>query len=326
MTCMHKFILFLSKSILRMVCMHKMLNILGLMAKKSGHTIQLKFLEWTEEIEQSIDGKKEDDDWGDKTNIHLIFKRFENVSETIILSWTLVKFPQWDLFNSRNFLTILFYCFTKWKSGKHLRGQKRRKEKLFEAGYYSWQEKIMNGHSFSLFSSLFLSSHICQIFVGGNSLKPHGLFFFSLFQRDGGKHKISDYSCQNINTWLRQFRQICMQWDTGDPTHTETHTRTVGWFTTLKVQWGCKLFPNSGLDSAAHISGDLDQSQWKLKEVLQWCKVFTRRNFFWSCHYQEHHSWRRYDLSEAVNWKYINKCHLTLVILVISFGPLTSQI
>lgn len=167
----------------------------------------------------------------------------------------------------------------------------------------------MNGHSFSLFSSsLFLSSHICQIFVGGNSLKPHGLFFFSLFQRDGGKQKISNYSCQNINTWcswLRQSRQIC----TGDTSHTET--RAVGWFTTLEVQWGCKLFPNSGPESAAHISGDPDQSRWKLQEVLQWCRVLTRRNFFWSSHDQEHDSWRRYDLSEAVNWKYINKRHIS---------------
>lgn len=77
-----------------------------------------------------------------------------------------------------------------------LRGQTRRKETLVETGYYSWQEKIMNGHSFS---SQFLCGHTCQIFVVGNIHQSMvDCFSFHFSREEQGKQKFIDLHRQNI--------------------------------------------------------------------------------------------------------------------------------
>lgn len=73
--------------------------------------------------------------------------------------WSITeKPPTWQ--------TSLFIALHGAGVTEQLRGQRRRKEMLTEAGYYSWQEKIMNGHSlFLLFFPLRLflphMSNIC---------------------------------------------------------------------------------------------------------------------------------------------------------------------
>lgn len=102
----------------------------------------------------------------------------------------------WSIAEPSDMMNLSFcIAFHKVEVRVQLRGQKRRKETLTEAGYYSWQEKIMNGHSFSLFSSsLFLSGHTCQIFVGGNSHQSSvDCFSFHFSRRQGGKQKFFDF-------------------------------------------------------------------------------------------------------------------------------------
>lgn len=75
-----------------------------------------------------------------------------------------------------------FFSFHKVEVRVQLRGQKRRKEKLTEAGYYSWQEKIMNGHSFSLSSRLLhfsLATHVKYLWVETVIKAPWIVFLFT---------------------------------------------------------------------------------------------------------------------------------------------------
>ena len=100
-----------------------------------------------------------------------------------------------------------------------LRGQKRKKEKLTEAGYYSWQEKIMNGHCVSLHSSSpFLSGHTCQIFVGGNSHQSV-VDCFSFHSSRGQEE-------EKRNSWswsAKTFTFDALDQDSPD-SHTSTHS------------------------------------------------------------------------------------------------------
>lgn len=77
--------------------------------------------------------------------------------------------------------------------------EKEREEKLTEAGYYSWQEKIMNGHS--LFPSLpLLSLHMSSI-CGWKKSSEHWIIFLLTVPEGGSKYEILG---------LRSPKRLCL--------------------------------------------------------------------------------------------------------------------
>lgn len=102
------------------------------------------------------------------------------------------------------------YCSSQSGSQSAAEGPEREKrKKLPQPGYYSWQEKIMNGHSFSLFLSLW--PHKSNICGWKQSSKAPWIVFLFTFQRGKAENRNSLTSNrQNIYawcSWLRQPRQ-----------------------------------------------------------------------------------------------------------------------
>lgn len=179
-----------------------------------------------------------------------------------------------------------------------LRGQTRRKET--EAGYYSWQEKIMNGHPFCLYSSsLFLSGHTCQIFVGGNSHQNHrGLFFFSLFQRRGGKQKFFDSNRQNIYTWCSRLSRP-RQGDTVQSGPKQCFTYSEAERRAQTVSRSQQHTSQEILIGGRGSSGRL----WVLN---------LKRKFFWSVGEQERGSWSRFPRGWELKIHWISAANVVI--------------
>lgn len=151
------------------------------------------------------------------------------------------------------------------------------------------------------------------------SSKLCGLFFFSLFQREGGKHKFFDFNRQNIYTWcLRLCRSRLADQHAVMRVIPQIPCSLVS--DNARVQWGRNVFTNSDQEPAAHLSGDFNQRQRKPGEALgfTWDTNLTERKFFRSFGEQECEHWRRWDFPEAVDWKYIQYLRVQTVFFVIN--------
>ncbi len=136
----------------------------------------------------------------------------------------------------------------------------------------------MNGHSFSLF----LAGHTCQIFVGGNSHQSTADRFSSLFFFPRGwrktanprlqppKHLHSMLSIKTVQTdgSVAVTRNISQMLRYKSLTHTHTRTHTLSGLTqSLKYSEG-ESYLQTTSRNRQHLSGDFNQRQQKLREVL----------------------------------------------------------